>query len=153
MKHFCSVFECRLCINTNVNDLFGFLLGRCGDCCLLISQNWNKAKQYTSELETDEDYDFGIREALRGESDIYKHDGSLMFLIRLYMYSFKKFIDFNLIPSHFNSKEDMLNAAANCYGRSLELETNDKNKNNLNRRIGNVYNEITSGYIDEIASK
>jgi hypothetical protein len=47
----------------------------------------------------------------------------------------------------------MLNAAANCYGRSLELETNEKNKNNLNRRIGNVYNEITSGYIDEIASK
>ena len=47
----------------------------------------------------------------------------------------------------------MLNAAANCYGRSLDLETNEKNKNNLNRRIGNVYNEITSGYIDEIASK
>lgn len=62
-------------------------------------------------------------------------------------------IDFNLIPSRFESKEGMLDAAANCYRRSLELETNDKNKNNLNRRIGNVYNEITSGYIDEIASK
>lgn len=47
----------------------------------------------------------------------------------------------------------MLNKAAKCYGRSLELETNDKNRNNLNRRIGNVYNEITSGYIDEIASE
>lgn len=62
-------------------------------------------------------------------------------------------IDFNLIPSYFESKEGMLNMAAKCYSRSLELETNDKNKNNLNRRIGNVYNEITSGYIDEIASK
>lgn len=62
-------------------------------------------------------------------------------------------IDFHLIPIHLESKEDLLNAAANCYGRSLELETNDKNKNNLNRRIGNVYNEITSCYIDEIASK
>lgn len=58
-----------------------------------------------------------------------------------------------MIPSHLNSKEDMLNAAANCYGRSLELEANDKNKNNLNRRIGNVYNEITSGYIEEIAGE
>lgn len=47
----------------------------------------------------------------------------------------------------------MLNIAANCYRRSLELETNEKHKNNLNRRIGNVYNEITSGYIREIASK
>jgi len=47
----------------------------------------------------------------------------------------------------------MLNKAANCYRRSLELETNEKHKNNLNRRIGHVYNEITSGYIDEIASK
>lgn len=61
--------------------------------------------------------------------------------------------DFDLIPSHLESKEDLLNAAANCYARSLELETNDKNKNNLNRRIGNVYNEITSGYINEISSK
>lgn len=62
-------------------------------------------------------------------------------------------IDFDLIPNHLESKEDLLNAAANCYARSLELETNDKNKNNLNRRIGNVYNEITSGYINEISSK
>lgn len=69
------------------------------------------------------------------------------------MYLFEIAIDFYLIPSYFESKEGMLNMAANCYSRSLELETNDKNKNNLNRRIGNVYNEITSGYIDEIASK
>lgn len=69
------------------------------------------------------------------------------------MYLFEIIIDFNLIPNYFESKEGMLNMAANCYSRSLELETNDKNKNNLNRRIGNVYNEITSGYIDEIASK
>jgi len=47
----------------------------------------------------------------------------------------------------------MLNKAANCYKRSLELEANEKHKNNLNRRIGNVYNEITSGYIEEIASE
>lgn len=47
----------------------------------------------------------------------------------------------------------MLNAAANCYTCSLELEVNDKNKKNLYRRIGNVYNEITSAYINEIASE
>lgn len=47
----------------------------------------------------------------------------------------------------------MLYAAANCYGCSLELEADDKNKNNLNRRIGNVYNEITSEYTDEILSE
>jgi hypothetical protein len=58
-----------------------------------------------------------------------------------------------LIPIKFESKEEMLNVAVNCYIRSLELEKNDKHKNNLNRRIGNVYNEITSGYICEIASK
>ena len=71
----------------------------------------------------------------------------------MHYFIFVNSIDFNLIPNHFESKENMLNMAANCYGRSLELETNDKNKNNLNRRIGNVYNEITSGYIEEIASK
>lgn len=69
------------------------------------------------------------------------------------VYLFDVFIDFNLIPTFFETKEGMLNMAENCYKRSLELETNDRNKNNLNRRIGNVYNEITSGYIEEIASK
>lgn len=76
LKHFRSVFECRLCIvNTNINDLFGFLLGRCGDCCLLIAQNWNKAQQYTNELETDENYDLEIREALNYERDDYIQEG------------------------------------------------------------------------------
>lgn len=68
LKHFHSVFECRLCINnTNNDNLFGFLLGRCGDCCLLIAQNWDKAQQYTDELETDETYDLEIREVLQSE--------------------------------------------------------------------------------------
>jgi len=77
LKHFRSVFECHLCIvNTNINDLFGFLLGRCGDCCLLIAQNWDKAQQYTDELKTDENYDIEIREALQSECDCCTQEGS-----------------------------------------------------------------------------
>ncbi|XP_050543387.1 erythroid differentiation-related factor 1 isoform X2 [Daktulosphaira vitifoliae] len=134
LKHFRLVFECRLCIvNTNVNELVVYLLGRCGDCCLMIAQNWNKVKQYTLELEEDEEYDKEIRNTLQDECAVSTRD------------------DFNLIPSIFQSKENMLDAAAKCYTRSLEMETNDKNKNNLNRRIGNVYNEITYCYINEIA--
>jgi hypothetical protein len=71
------VFECRLCISdTNTNDLFGFLLGRCGDCCLLIAQNWDNAQQFTNELETDEKYDLEIREALKDECDDYTQEGN-----------------------------------------------------------------------------
>lgn len=160
MKHFRSVFECRLCIiNTKINDLFGFLLGRCGDCCLLIAQNWDKAQQYRDELQADTNYDIEIRETLQGEHNYCTQEGS--FCLEIFdklLCSIKCvyliiLLDFNLIPRLFESKEDMLNAAANCYGRSLDLETNEKNKENLNRRIGNVYNEITSGYIDEIACK
>lgn len=77
LKHFRSVFECRLCIiNTNNNDLFGFLLGRCGDCCLLIAQNWDKAQQYTIELKTNEMYDLEIRETLQGKYEAYSQDGN-----------------------------------------------------------------------------
>lgn len=72
------MFECRLCIiNTNTNDLFGFLLGRCGDCCLLIAQNWDNAQQFTNELETDEKYDLEIREALKDECDYYTQEGNV----------------------------------------------------------------------------
>ncbi|XP_050421584.1 erythroid differentiation-related factor 1 [Adelges cooleyi] len=135
MRHFRLVFECRMCIvNTNYNELVVYLLGRIGDCCLMIVQNWSKIIQYTQELGNDQDYDEGIRNALQSECNTYARD------------------DFDLIPNCFVSKENMLDAAAKCYNRSLEMETNEKNKNTLNRRIGNVYNEITYGYINEIAN-
>lgn len=135
-------------------------MGRCGDCCLLIAQNWDKVQQYISELETGDKCDLEIRQALQDESHDCTQDGNVWVYVHVVEFCHeivvllkKIIIDFNLIPSHLNSKEDLLNVAANCYRRSLELETNERNINNLNRRIGNVYNEITSEYIDEIASE
>lgn len=64
-------------INTDANDLFGFLLGRCGDCCLLIAQNWDKAIQYTIEIETDEEYDLEIRRALPDKCEDCTQEGCL----------------------------------------------------------------------------
>lgn len=79
LKHFRAVFECRLCIiSTSVNDLFGFLLGRCGDCCLMIAQNWNKAEQYTNELKIDELYDSEIREVLQSECKACIQEGNII---------------------------------------------------------------------------
>lgn len=68
MKYFRSVLECHLhVINTNNNDLYAFLLERCGDCYFMIARYFDKANQYNNELKTNEIYDLEIREALRNE--------------------------------------------------------------------------------------
>jgi len=47
----------------------------------------------------------------------------------------------------------MLNAAEHCYLRALAVESNIENKNNLNKQLGNVYNEYIILYTEEIFGK
>lgn len=56
-------------INKNNVDynICGFLFSRIGDCYLKIALNWNKADQFVNELETTEDYDCKVRNALDNE--------------------------------------------------------------------------------------
>lgn len=68
LKHFCSVFECQMIINKNVyNNMYGFLFARIGDCYLKVALNWNKADQFENELETEEEYDLKLRNAIDSE--------------------------------------------------------------------------------------
>ncbi|XP_026805826.1 erythroid differentiation-related factor 1-like [Rhopalosiphum maidis] len=133
LKCFRRSFECQLCVtNTDVNHLFGSILDLCGNCCMFILKYWDKLEQYMTELKTDEMYDFELRKALLNNSD----------------HTYK---DLNLIPTILNnSKESMLNAAEHCYLRALALESNIENKNNLNKQLGNVYNEYIILYTEEI---
>jgi len=41
-----------------------FILQNCGNCFLQIFYCWDKIEQYKSELESDEIYDFELREIL-----------------------------------------------------------------------------------------
>ena len=65
LKCFRRSLECQLCItNTDVNHIFMLVLERCGNCCMFIFKHWDKIEQYSSELETDEKYDFELKKAL-----------------------------------------------------------------------------------------
>uniref|UniRef100_A0A2S2PJZ7 Erythroid differentiation-related factor 1 n=1 Tax=Schizaphis graminum TaxID=13262 RepID=A0A2S2PJZ7_SCHGA len=134
IKHYCYSFKCWLWIfNTKFNrTIIGMLLKDAADCCFYISQNWDKVQQYRIELDTDDKCDLKIRSSL-----LDKFDNS-------------KLQDFNLIPRNIESKEGILNAAVNCYKRSLEYEIDQNEKNILNRQLGNIYNKLSTEYIDEI---
>lgn len=70
LKCFRRSLECQLCVtNTDVNHVIGPILDRCGNCCLLILKYWDKIEQYLSELETDEKYDFELKNALLNSSN------------------------------------------------------------------------------------
>ncbi|XP_008180391.1 erythroid differentiation-related factor 1-like [Acyrthosiphon pisum] len=133
LKCFRLSLECQLCItDTDVNHIFMLVLEHCGNCCLFIFKNWDKIEQYSSELETDEEYDFELRKALLNSSNRTNKD-------------------LNLIPTSLNnSKESMLSTAEHCYSRALTLKTNTDDKNNLSKQIGYVYNENIKIYIEEI---
>lgn len=60
--------------------------------------------------------------------------------------------DLNIIPAKIiKSKESILSLAEHCYSRALLLTTDKKNI--LNKRMGFVYNEYTTFYMNEIISK
>jgi len=162
LKCFRRSLECQLSItSTDVNHVLMLLLERCGNCCLFILKYWDKKEQYSSELETDEKYDFELRKALlnssnranKGNQIILDVSYYLKCIIKIYIFNFNV-KDLNLIPTSLNnSKESMLSVAEHCYSRALTLETNINDKNNLSIQIGNVYNENIKMYMEEISSK
>lgn len=62
-------------------------------------------------------------------------------------------IDITLIPRHLSSKTNLLKSAEMCYKRSfdLELELPNNYKTVWIKRLGNVYAEIISCYVEEIS--
>jgi len=54
----------------------------------------------------------------------------------------------DVIPDAVRSIEQMLQASCSCYTTALSLETHDQQKNNLQRRLGNIHNELGVLYMN-----
>jgi hypothetical protein len=50
--------------------------------------------------------------------------------------------ELDVIPYTVESIEQMLQASCSCYQTALSLETHDQQKSNLQRRLGNIHNEL-----------
>ncbi|XP_025208738.1 uncharacterized protein LOC112604083 [Melanaphis sacchari] len=125
------IFECLLHIENN--QVLNIVLEYSGDCFFYFINHWNDIEQYISEYETDEMYDFEIREMLLKNSKDFTNK------------------DLNRIPIKIKkSVEDMLKTAEYFYTRTLVLETNTEKIILLKKRIGSVYNELNIFYLNEM---
>jgi hypothetical protein len=55
---------------------------------------------------------------------------------------------FDVIPKTVDSIEQMLQTSCCCYQKALALEPHDQQKNNLQRRLGNIHNELGVLYMN-----
>jgi hypothetical protein len=56
--------------------------------------------------------------------------------------------ELDVIPDTVDSIEQMLQASCSCYQKALSLETHDQQKSNLQRRLGNIHNELGVLYMN-----
>jgi hypothetical protein len=58
------------------------------------------------------------------------------------------FAEQDVIPETVDSMEQMLQASCCCYQKALALESHDQQKSNLQRRLGNIHNELGVLYMN-----
>jgi len=111
--------------------LTSYLLGRAGDCCFMLVQNWSKVETHRQELASASEVDIEI------ESEILAVVGERY-----------RSADLDLLPAKIDTFEQMLLASLHCYERAWQL---DPQQDNLPRRIGNVHNELGVLYMHQAA--
>lgn len=55
--------------------------------------------------------------------------------------------ELDFLPSEIMTIDDVLNNSWMCYSKALELENRDLERDNLQRRLGNICNELGSYFM------
>ncbi|XP_076164566.1 erythroid differentiation-related factor 1 [Ptiloglossa arizonensis] len=113
--------------------LISYLLGRAGDCCFMVVQDWCNVEKHRKDYEMKNDIEERIVEEIcKGEEDLDMNGAELL-------------------PQHLESLEFTLVASYKCYEKALLLEPFVTDKKNLIRRLGNIHNELGVLYMNEAA--
>ncbi|KAJ9579565.1 hypothetical protein L9F63_004750 [Diploptera punctata] len=111
----------------NYSGLRSYLLSRAGDFCFMIVQDWKRIEvhkeNYTIISTVDQDI------MLQVEKDVL--------------------VEMELLPETFDSMEQMLQTSCRCYERALTLNP----KSDLQRRLGNIHNELGVLYMNQAAAR
>ncbi|KAF7997417.1 hypothetical protein HCN44_005988 [Aphidius gifuensis] len=140
LKYILKVLKCQKILEIFCglkNDkLISYSLGRAGDCCLMIVQDWKNIDNHQKLFTTsDEVEDKIIIEILTIEKDDLDMNGA------------------ELLDRALISIEESLIVAYKCYEKALSLEPADIDKKNLLRRLGNVHNELGVLYMNQASLK
>ncbi|CAG9818393.1 unnamed protein product [Phaedon cochleariae] len=107
------------------------LLGRAGDCCIMMIQTWGESEKFKQQLHNVAEEDFKLMEQLeQDERDFDINIGhSIMKCVFIY--------DIRTI-------EQMLLTSIECYEEALKLSETES----ILRRLGNSLNEVASYYLN-----
>lgn len=116
---------------TNRNSLKeSCLLGRAGDCCIMMVQNWELSETYINQFHINSDEDTKLLEQIEKEEQFLK--------ISLLKSSMKCVLLYDI-----RTIEQMLLKSVECYEEALKSGESDS----ILRRLGNSYNEVGSFYL------
>ncbi|XP_036151294.1 erythroid differentiation-related factor 1 isoform X2 [Monomorium pharaonis] len=138
LRYMLEVLHCQkileiFCNQRNDKSL-SYLLGRAGDCCFMIVQDWSNVDKHRKDYDTKTEMEEKIVEELFSGEDLDMNGAELL-------------------PRNLESLESTLVSSYKCYEKALSLEPIDMDKNNLLRRLGNIHNELGVLYMNQAGSR
>ncbi|XP_054016507.1 erythroid differentiation-related factor 1 [Hylaeus anthracinus] len=134
LRYILAVLRCQkileiFCGVRNAKSI-SYLLGRAGDCCFMVVQDWPNVERHRKEYEMKNEIEEKIVEEICKMEDLDMNGAELL-------------------PQHLESIESTLVASYMCYEKALSLEPLDANKYNLFKRLGNIHNELGVLYMNQ----
>ncbi|CAG9857634.1 unnamed protein product [Phyllotreta striolata] len=107
------------------------LLGRAGDCCIMMVQNWSKCEIYNQQLLTVRDEDAGMLEQLERDEQSHRIDIGESATRCVFLFDVR-------------TVEQMLLKAVECYETAVKISPSDGGL----RRLANGLNELSTFYLN-----
>lgn len=107
------------------------LLGRAGDCCMMLVQSWEKIEEYREQYQNHPDEDLRLTEQLEIDEQFYGIEIGKSNMKCVFIYDIRTI-------------EQILLKGVECYEKALKSCETDS----ILRRLGNSLNEIASFYLN-----
>lgn len=115
------------------NGMESYLLGRAGDAFFMVVQNSKNMEEFDRDYCGLSDFDKEILEEIEKEKvDVEDGDG-------------------DVFPRVLDNIENILLSSSKCYQKALSFDTEEMDRDNLQRRLGNIENELGVFYMNQAA--
>lgn len=125
----CKQVMNKLSVNNSLRE--NCLLGRAGDCCIMMVQTWDNVDGYREQYQNHTDEDLRLTEQLEIDEQLYN--------IEIGQSNMKCVLIYDI-----RTIEQMILKAVECYEEALKIAETES----MLRRLGNSLNEIASFYLN-----
>lgn len=150
LKHTRAALNCQkvlelFCVVRN-EKLISYLLGRAGDCCFMIVQDWKSVSKHRKDYDSEGFTELKVTDELDTAQELITSEYFYFFflsclkLLKRFIFYFADGVE--LLPDKLTSIEVTLVASYKCYERALSSDSSEMDRGNLLRRLGNIHNEL-----------